>query len=215
VVAHGSGTPPHGLEACRLGIQAVIKEFYENEPFRDVPIQLEAAIQVANQVVHDYTWLNFEEPILGNSMVVAVVKGNEVTIASIGGDAAGYLIRETNVQELVPLERSSLPADFLWFPLLGDNRTPLAVRTKSTDPFPPNKLYFDLVSRVPLKRGDVLILTSDVTSIARPSWLGEPKILQLVKDLADRSAIPRHLARIASESWHHYIKVTVTAVWIP
>jgi serine/threonine protein phosphatase PrpC len=118
VVAHGSGTPPHGLEACRLGIQAVIKEFYENEPFRDVPIHLEAAIQVANQVVHDYTWLNFEEPILGNSMVVAVVKGNEVTIASIGGDAAGYLIRETNVQELVPLERSSLPADFYGFPYL-------------------------------------------------------------------------------------------------
>lgn len=210
VVAHGSGVPPYGLETCRLGIETLVKEFYQKSSFSNVPTQLQSAFQVANEAVHDHTWLNFEEPILGNSMVAAVIKENELTIANVGYTAA-YLIKETHIEELVPLGRPPLPDKLaLLTYLLGTDCTPLPIRTNSLAPVPLGRPYLDMVNQTTIGYQDILILTSNFA--ARPGLLEEKKIFDQVKYVEDRT-IARRLAETASLNSGSRVEVTITAIW--
>jgi hypothetical protein len=211
VVAHGSGMPPYGLEACKLGIQTLVGEFYNQASSAYVPPRLQEAFQAANEAVYDYTKLRLEERVAGNSMIAAVIQEGELTLANIGATSA-YLIRESHVEELAPLEKPPRPGGFPWFPpiwLLGE-RTPLVVRASAKDPVPARP-YLDIVSGRKIKAGEVLILTSDYG--AGPRSITEEELHNTAKHISD-GTIARRLAEAAWKSTGMQMTVTVLAVWL-
>jgi len=206
VVASGAGMPPYGLEACRLGIQTLVSSYYdEGISTLDIQIGLQASFRAANEVVHDYVQ-GVPDDIPGCSMVVAVIKDDQLSIGNVGLGGA-YLIRETVVDRLVPLPGPSRPdsdrISTVTF-LLG-SYTPLLVEDDPVDPMQLNP-YLELIGDVRVRRGDVLILVSD-------GFLGlveEKEMLDVA--MSSPETIARRLAQMVSDSLKGSTNVTVTAI---
>ena len=97
VVADGVGGQTAGATASRLAVETVQREYYQG-PFPDVPTALARAIEAANQVIQAKAQ---ESGLgrLGTTLVAAVVRGAELTVAHVG-DSRAYLVSQAGIQQL-------------------------------------------------------------------------------------------------------------------
>jgi serine/threonine protein phosphatase PrpC len=211
VVAAGTGIPPSGIEVCELGIKTLIEKFYDTTAFSDVPSQLYIAFQATNQVVYDYIQTNLEKHVIGISMVAAVMRENELTVASVG-ETGAYLIKREVVEELTPINQLPRPIPpSLLRPLLGSHRASLPVITAIADSLPVAKPYMDIIKEKPIALDDIVILASDFSE--KLSRLKEPELLDKVKVAADDTVSQRLVE--ASPAWNDLgiRKLTTTIIW--
>lgn len=97
VVADGIGGQKAGKMASDTAAQHTTRHYYQ-DPVRDVGQSLVTAIQAANAEVHRLA----QEPAydgMGTTIVAAVVRGSELTVAHVG-DSRAYLARHGNIEAL-------------------------------------------------------------------------------------------------------------------
>ena len=97
VVADGVGGRIAGATASRLAVETVLREYYHG-PFADVPTALVRAIEAANQVI----LTKAQEPAfahMGTTLVAAVVRNAELTVAHVG-DSRAYLVNQAGIHQL-------------------------------------------------------------------------------------------------------------------
>jgi len=100
VVADGVGGHNAGEVASEMAVQTILREYYA-VPFddADVTANLQHAIEVANAQVFDQAQTSRGENGMGTTIVAAVVRDNQFTVAHVG-DSRAYLIREDQILQL-------------------------------------------------------------------------------------------------------------------
>ena len=96
-VADGMGGHAKGEEASKIALnaiaRAVIPDLLNDTPFTKI---LEKGIQNANQDILDYTAKNPEASGMGTTSVCAVVKDNQIHLASVG-DSRAYRVSDDEI----------------------------------------------------------------------------------------------------------------------
>jgi protein phosphatase len=98
VVADGMGGHQGGREASRLAVQR-ISEAYERSNAADVPESLVAAMQVANEEIHNASLANAALSGMGTTCVVLLVKDRRVYIAHVG-DSRVYRVTKGSIKQV-------------------------------------------------------------------------------------------------------------------
>lgn len=92
-VADGMGGHQHGEVASRLAIETLREEFYKSEVGpTEVPQRLKQAFRRANEQIYESGTAGGEANMMGTTLVAAVIRGNDLTIANVG-DSRAYLVR--------------------------------------------------------------------------------------------------------------------------
>ena len=98
IVADGEGGGTRGQIASRYAAQKVMHEYYtDNEP--DLGLRLRRAIERANGDLYKYAQEQPELVRLGTTLVAAVVRGEQLHVASVG-DSRAYLIRDGQIHQI-------------------------------------------------------------------------------------------------------------------
>jgi PPM family protein phosphatase len=92
-VADGMGGYQRGEVASRLAVET-LKEVYYGEPLdeNEIPDRLKRAFRTANERIFNDGSASGQHNMMGTTLVAAVVKDNDLTIANVG-DSRAYLIR--------------------------------------------------------------------------------------------------------------------------
>lgn len=98
VVADGQGGGTSGQIASRYAAQRVMYEYY-NDAEPDLGLRLRQAISRANADLYEYARQQPELIKLGTTLVAAVVRGEQLHIATVG-DSRAYLIREGELHQI-------------------------------------------------------------------------------------------------------------------
>jgi len=102
-VADGMGGHEAGEVASKLAVRTAVRQLMGNmaEEDKDMPELyqqwLESAVALANRVVREKA--HEENKKMGTTLVMAVVVGNDVTIANVG-DSRAYLISPTRLRQI-------------------------------------------------------------------------------------------------------------------
>lgn len=92
-VADGMGGHQHGEVASQLAIETLREEYYKSEVGpTDVPQRLKQAFRRANEQIYQSGTAGGEANMMGTTLVAAVIRGNDLTIANVG-DSRAYLVR--------------------------------------------------------------------------------------------------------------------------
>ena len=92
-LADGMGGYQRGEVASQLAIET-LREVYYAEPVgpTDIPQQLKRAFRTANERIFAGGSASGEENMMGTSLVAAVIRGVDLTVANVG-DSRAYLVR--------------------------------------------------------------------------------------------------------------------------
>lgn len=92
-VADGMGGHQHGEVASQLAIETLRDEYFKSEVGpTEVPQRLKAAFRRANEQIYQSGTAGGEANMMGTTLVAAVIRGNDLTIANVG-DSRAYLVR--------------------------------------------------------------------------------------------------------------------------
>ncbi len=98
VVADGQGGAPRGKLASEYAARRVMHAYYtSDEP--DLGLRLREAIEAANTDLYEYVKQRPELVKLGTTLTAAIVRGEQVHIASVG-DSRAYLVRDGEMVQL-------------------------------------------------------------------------------------------------------------------
>lgn len=99
-VADGMGGYQRGEVAAQLAIETLRELFYAS-PFAptEVPQRLRAAIRQANERIFNEWQPLGEEALMGTTLVAAVIRDHDLTIANVG-DSRAYLIRAKRATQI-------------------------------------------------------------------------------------------------------------------
>lgn len=98
IVADGQGGAPRGKLASEYAARRVMHSYYTStEP--DLGLRLREAVEAANADLYEYVKQRPELVKLGTTLTAAVVRGEQVHIASVG-DSRAYLVRDGEMVQL-------------------------------------------------------------------------------------------------------------------
>ena len=92
-VADGMGGHQHGEVASQLAIETLRDEYFKSTVGpTEVPRRLKQAFRRANEQIYQSGTAGGESNMMGTTLVAAVIRGNDLTIANVG-DSRAYLVR--------------------------------------------------------------------------------------------------------------------------
>lgn len=98
IVADGMGGHKAGQTASAIAVQTVMREYYAAPPGMEVGQALAMAIQAANRQIYAMA----QEPAyaeMGTTIVAAVFRGSQLTVANVG-DSRAYLIGRSGIRQI-------------------------------------------------------------------------------------------------------------------
>jgi serine/threonine protein phosphatase PrpC len=98
VIADGMGGHAAGEVASQMAVEAVCKEYYEDED-EDVQASLSYAIKYANSVIYRHSMEHSQYGGMGTTCVVAVVYDKTAFFANVG-DSRAYLIHDDQIKQV-------------------------------------------------------------------------------------------------------------------
>lgn len=98
IVADGVGGESKGERASQYAAEKVMYEYYQH-PEREPGERLRWAMELVNGEIYKYTQQNEKFIRMATTMVAAVVRGNQLTVANVG-DSRAYLIRAGDVTQI-------------------------------------------------------------------------------------------------------------------
>lgn len=99
-VADGMGGYQRGEVASRLAIDTVRSEYFGSEVGpTDVPLRLKQAFRKANELIFQNGSAEGEQNMMGTTLVAAVIRGPDLTVANVG-DSRAYLIRADRLTQV-------------------------------------------------------------------------------------------------------------------
>lgn len=100
-VADGMGGYQGGEVAARIAIDTLREEFYGSpiEQPSEIPQRLKRAFRRANERIFEGGSANGEENLMGTTLVAAVIRGNDLTVANVG-DSRAYLVRANRANQI-------------------------------------------------------------------------------------------------------------------
>ena len=205
IVADGVGGAKAGSEASRWAIRIAVERYYDM-PGLDLGADLRAAIEVANNSLHQYLQSTGARE-AGSTMAAAVIHRDMLYVANVG-DSRVYLLRDGQItqltrdhtltqrkldQKLIKPEQVELDPDRSVL-----TRSMGAGSTVQVDLFPPQQI----------SPGDVVLLCSDGLT----DMLGDVDIARLLKGNAPKRAAPRLIAAANKRGGFDNISVVVARV---
>ena len=99
-IADGMGGYQRGEVASRIAIDT-LKELYYAEPVgpTEIPQRLQRAFRTANDRIFKDGSAEGEQNMMGTTLVAAVLRGRDLTIANVG-DSRAYLVRANRLQQV-------------------------------------------------------------------------------------------------------------------
>jgi PPM family protein phosphatase len=99
-VADGMGGYQRGEVASRIAVET-LREVYYGSPIgeNEIPDRLKRAFRTANERIFEDGSAEGQQNMMGTTLVAAVVKNNDLTLANVG-DSRGYLVRANNVNQV-------------------------------------------------------------------------------------------------------------------
>jgi protein phosphatase len=99
-VADGMGGYQRGEVASRIAIDTLREEYYGSEVSdTDVPLRLKQAFRKANDLIFAGGSAEGEQNMMGTTLVAAVIRGPDLTVANVG-DSRAYLIRANRLTQI-------------------------------------------------------------------------------------------------------------------
>ncbi len=99
-VADGMGGYQRGEVASRIAIDTLRAEYFEGEVGpTDVPLRLKQAFRKANDLIFADGSAEGEQNMMGTTLVAAVVRGADLTVANVG-DSRAYLVRADRLTQI-------------------------------------------------------------------------------------------------------------------
>lgn len=99
IVADGMGGGSRGHIASQYASERIMQLYYQTVGEPDLGVRLRDAIEVTNRELYDYAKQRPELVKLSTTVVAAVVRGEQLYVASVG-DSRGYIIREGKIKQL-------------------------------------------------------------------------------------------------------------------
>jgi PPM family protein phosphatase len=99
-VADGMGGYQRGEVASRIAVET-LKEIYYASPIgeNEIPDRLKRAFRAANERIYEDGSAEGQQNMMGTTLVAAVVKDNDLTLANVG-DSRGYLVRAKRANQV-------------------------------------------------------------------------------------------------------------------
>lgn len=99
-VADGMGGYQRGEVASRIAVDTLKEVFYESPlAENEIPDRLKKAFRTANERIYEDGSAEGQQNMMGTTLVAAVVKDNDLTLANVG-DSRGYLIRAGRANQI-------------------------------------------------------------------------------------------------------------------
>ncbi len=99
-IADGMGGYQRGEVASRLAIDTLRSEYFGSEiEANDVPLRLKQAFRKANDLIFANGSAEGEQNMMGTTLVAAVIRGPELTVANVG-DSRAYLVRADRLTQI-------------------------------------------------------------------------------------------------------------------
>lgn len=99
-VADGMGGYQRGEVASQLAIDLLRDEYYASEVGpTEIPLRLKQVFRKANERIYEDGSASGDENMMGTTLVAAVIRGNDLTIANVG-DSRAYLIRANRATQI-------------------------------------------------------------------------------------------------------------------
>lgn len=99
-VADGMGGYQRGEVASRLAIDTLRDEYFASDVGpTDIPIRLKQAFRKANELIFANGSAEGEQNMMGTTLVAAVIRGNDLTVANVG-DSRAYLVRADRLTQI-------------------------------------------------------------------------------------------------------------------
>jgi PPM family protein phosphatase len=99
-VADGMGGYQRGEVASRIAIETLQEIYYESPTAEnEIPDRLKKAFRTANERIFEDGSAEGQQNMMGTTLVAAVVKGNDLTLANVG-DSRGYLVRANRTNQV-------------------------------------------------------------------------------------------------------------------
>lgn len=98
LVADGMGGHAAGEVASQIAVDTILERFFQQSA-DDVQEALNDAIVDANRIIHAQAADRREQSGMGTTTVVAVLRGDELTVANVG-DSRAYLIRNQEIRQI-------------------------------------------------------------------------------------------------------------------
>jgi serine/threonine protein phosphatase PrpC len=99
-VADGMGGYQRGEVASRLAIDTLRSEYFGEEVGpNDVPLRLKQAFRKANELIFENGSAEGEQNMMGTTLVAAVIRGPDLTVANVG-DSRAYLVRADRLTQI-------------------------------------------------------------------------------------------------------------------
>jgi protein phosphatase len=99
-VADGMGGYQRGEVASRIAIDTLRSEYFGSETgATDIPLRLRQAFRKANELIFADGSAEGEQNMMGTTLVAAVVRGPDLTVANVG-DSRAYLIRADRLTQI-------------------------------------------------------------------------------------------------------------------
>ncbi len=205
VVADGVGGARAGAEASRWIIRVAVERYYD-EVGIDIGANLRAAIETANNSLHQYLQSTNARD-AGSTMTAAVIHGNRLYVANVG-DSRIYLLRNGQLfqqtrdhtltqqkldQKIITPEQAKTDPDH--------NVLVRSMGARST-------VHVDLFPALELAAGDVVLLCSDGLS----DMVDDPTIARILQAHSPKQAAQRLIAEANRRGGRDNISVVIAQV---
>ncbi|MBX6342964.1 MAG: serine/threonine-protein phosphatase, partial [Thermomicrobiaceae bacterium] len=99
-LADGMGGYQRGEVAAKIAIETLRDDYYSSEVGRtEVPARLKHAFRLANERIYENGSAGGEENMMGTTLVAAVIRGSDLTVANVG-DSRAYLVRAKRATQI-------------------------------------------------------------------------------------------------------------------
>lgn len=99
-VADGMGGYQRGEVASRLAIDTLRDEYFGTDVGpTEIPLRLKQAFRKANELIFANGSAEGEQNMMGTTLVAAVIRGNDLTVANVG-DSRAYLVRADRLTQV-------------------------------------------------------------------------------------------------------------------
>jgi PPM family protein phosphatase len=99
-VADGMGGYQRGEVASRIAVETLREVYYESPlDENEIPDRLKRAFRTANERIFEDGSAEGQQNMMGTTLVAAVVKENDLTLANVG-DSRGYLVRAGRANQI-------------------------------------------------------------------------------------------------------------------
>jgi protein phosphatase len=191
-----------GEVASRLAIETVRGAFFADDDAQDTGPALQAAVRLANEVIHTRGLEDTGLTGMGTTCVAATVTGTDLKVAHVG-DSRAYLVHGLRIQQLT--RDHNLTEEFVTVGKKGpEGAQHVLTRTLGGGP----DVEVDLTPAIRLWEDDVIVLCSDGLS----NVVSQEEILEAVLENAPAFACRRLIEQALRRGAPDNVTVTVARV---